>query len=271
MSLSVRFAKYHGLGNDFVLIDGRADGRLIDAHLAVRLCDRHRGVGADGVLSLLPSRHPDAIARMHLFNADGSVAEMCGNGLRCVVQALVARGAPAKMVIDTDAGLRRGERLGDGQVRASLGQPAVIGARSIEVAGRRFEGLAISVGNPHFVLQPFGPEEDLTSLALRYGPEIERHPAFPERTNVELLKRHGDRIEVVVFERGAGLTLACGTGAGAAAVAARELGLVAASGPATIRLPGGELCVDAWDGEVALVGEALHVFDGEIDPSAMAG
>jgi diaminopimelate epimerase len=260
-----RFAKVHGLGNDFVLIES-LDGALITSEQARRWCDRHRGIGADGVLSILPPRTPGAAIRMHLYNADGSVAEMCGNGLRCVVRYALERGlagggADRHLVVDTDAGLREGWWLHGGAVRVTLGSAVVReGSRTVEVEGGRFTGAVVSMGNPHFVVQARDAGEDLTALAARFGPPLER--AFVGRSNVELFKRTQEGIELVVFERGAGLTQACGTGAGATVAAARLWGLIP-PGPIAVRLPGGVLQVEAEAGAPASIeGEAVVVFDG---------
>lgn len=266
---AIAFAKYHGLGNDFVLFDARAGEIPLSASRAIALCDRHKGIGADGVISLLPSRTKGADLRMHIYNADGSVPQMCGNGLRCLVRWALGDRLSGKLVVETDAGLREGLLLEDGRVRVTLGVPSVVQAeRVVEVPSGRFEGMAVSMGNPHFVLRPIdgaGPEE-LLALARKIGPELERHPAFPERTNVELFAPGTDRLELVVFERGAGLTQACGTGAGATAFAARAWGLVP-DGPVRVSLPGGVLTVETGaPGELsAITGEAVHVFDGTVD------
>jgi diaminopimelate epimerase len=261
-----RFAKYHGLGNDFVILDRRQSDALISAEEAIRLCDRHRGIGADGVLSVLPSRTKEASVRMHLYNADGSTAEMCGNGLRCVVRFVLGDGAKGgHLSVDTDGGLREGWIEGD-RVRVTLGRPVLVAEKlEIEIGGRRFEGMAVSMGNPHFVLAPFDLDRPrLFSLAAEIGPQIERDRMFPDRTNVELFAPRGDRLDLVVFERGAGLTQACGTGAGATAFAARRWGL--ASDSVRVVLPGGELKVDLGgpEGLATITGDAVHVFDGTI-------
>jgi diaminopimelate epimerase len=273
----IAFAKVHGLGNDFILIDRRREGAPADPALAVRWCDRHHGVGADGVLTLLPPRRPEAAVRMHIYNADGSSPEMCGNGLRCVVRHVLEQKAPPRsergLVVDTDAGLRRGWLLEDRRVRVTLGRPVLDDhPLSVELDGvGRFEGLRVSMGNPHFVLRP-EPSEPLTARARRIGPLLERHPAFPDRTNVEFIAAKDGGLEVVVFERGSGFTLACGTGAAAAAVAARAFGLVPA-GPLRVQLPGGPLEIDLDEnldpngdgGDLTITGEAVHVFDGTIE------
>lgn len=201
----LRFAKYHGLGNDFVLLDHRAAGGLVEPDLARRLCDRHRGIGADGVLTLLPPRTEPAGLRLHIWNADGSAAQMCGNGLRCVIRHLVGEGPSELAWVDTDAGLRAGQVEADGRVRVTLGAP-VIGSRLMfETDGKSLHGLVVSMGNPHFVLDPF-PASDLRGLATTLGPWLQGQPEFPESTNVELMHERPDGLELWVYERGAGLT-----------------------------------------------------------------
>ena len=262
----MRFAKYHGLGNDFVIVDGRQEGEaLITADRARALCDRHRGVGADGVLSVLPPRVDGADARMHLFNADGSEAEMCGNGLRCVVAYLGAPGAHLR--IDTDAGVLDGWCLDEGLVKVALGVPQVGAPMVVTVDEVSFRGLAVSMGNPHFVLEPRRGDEDLMAEAARFGPGLESAPQFASRTNVEFIAKRGDALDVVVFERGVGITQACGTGAGAAAAAALTWGLVSTEAPVQVNLPGGPLLVQVADEQLTIIGAAVHVFDGTVpDP-----
>jgi diaminopimelate epimerase len=264
------FYKYHGLGNDFVILDRRASGQDIEAVTARALCDRHFGVGADGVLTLLPSR--DAAARMVVHNADGSVAEMCGNGLRCVAKHLADGDAsrPTRLVIETGAGLRDCQLDSvDGRVsRVTVAMgPAHVRAEILPGGGpfvhQEIEGVwgtAISLGNPHLVLLTTPPGE-----ALRRGPVLERHPLFPERTNVEFVQPlEGGGLDVAVWERGVGLTLACGTGACAAVAASVLEGTSPADAWVPVRLPGGslEIKVASGLGEVWLRGEARSVFQG---------
>jgi len=262
--VALTFDKLEGLGNDFVVIDARGSGELMSAARAIAICDRHRGVGADGVISLLPSRTPEAQLRMHLYNADGSVAEMCGNGLRCVVRAVLGTSSSEKIWVDTDAGLRSGEAVGAGRFRVSLGLPKILSERlTVRAEGRDFTGTWVSMGNPHFVIDPV--EETPRALAERYGPTLERAAAFPERSNIEFFrKKAGGGLELVVFERGAGLTQACGTGAGATAVAALRHGLVP-SGPVEVELPGGILRVEVTSEGVLIEGPARHVYQGRLD------
>ena len=274
--MSERFHKYHGLGNDFVLLDHRRGGGDVAPELVRSLCDRRRGVGADGVLVLLPSAAADL--RLAIHNADGSVPEMCGNGLRCAVKhALeVSGGRPASLSVETLAGVLtararwEGERveevevemgparlLADNLPSAATGSPFV----GAPVPGTPFHGTAVSMGNPHLVLL----DAPLDQAAL-WGPRLEAWSLFPERTNVELLGREGAALRVVVWERGVGLTEACGTGASAALVAAVLAGWAPADAWVEVRLPGGPLAlrVSADLGAVRLKGPARFVFSAEL-------
>jgi len=271
--------KYEGLGNDFVLLDRRASGEDISPRAARALCDRRRGVGADGVLVLLPSRV--AAARMVVHNADGSLAEMCGNGLRCVVKHLLD-GHPAEdtLAIETGAGVlssrvhrRSGAvdevevELGPARLTAPNLPPAPGGGpfRGVRVEGVDFPGTAVNLGNPHLVLLG-APQE----VVREHGPRLEHLPGFPERTNVEAVRRAHEGLSVWVWERGAGLTDACGTGAGAAVVAAFLAGWVSPDVFVPVELPGGRLAVRvAADlGRTTLRGPARFVFGAEL-PEAL--
>lgn len=269
-----RLFKYHGLGNDFLVLDRRGSGVDIGPELSRWLCDRQRGLGADGVLTLLPA--PGAAARMVVHNADGSIAEMCGNGLRCAVKFLVDHGEQVgRLAVQTGAGLLvcSVDSQG-GQVRevdismgpARLVDPAVLpaGAPFVEreVPGHPgLKGTAVSMGNPHLVLLE-------TSLveASRLGPVLEHHPLFPGRTNVEFVQRTAEGLDVVVWERGCGLTQACGTGACASVATLVHLGHLAADAWHRVRLPGGPLSirVAADLSEVRLRGPATFVFAAEV-------
>ncbi|MBI1945934.1 MAG: diaminopimelate epimerase [Deltaproteobacteria bacterium] len=281
------FHKLEGLGNDFVLFDERGrDEPSLSVAVRAALCDRHRGVGADGVLTVLAPRTPAAIARMHLTNADGSVAEMCGNGLRCVSLFLCEQGlvrAAEQHVVDTDAGARGATVLtamplggagGERLVRVDMGparfeEPAQFAVASMRTAFGRADwlGTTVSMGNPHVVLEV----EKLPALdvAATMGAAIERDARYPQRTNVEWARRAPDgSIDVVVWERGVGLTQACGTGACAVAAAFAKAGLVPYDVDVTVRLPGGPLAVrvPADGGAVWMTGPARHVFDGTLPP-----
>lgn len=266
------FFKYHGLGNDFVVLDRRAAGADIDAERSRRLCDRHFGVGADGVLVILPE--PGAAGRMVVHNADGSTAEMCGNGLRCVVKHLAEGSAerPVSLTVATGAGPLRCELEWKGgavdRVTVAMG-PARLEAPSLPAGGpfvgERVDGLlatAISMGNPHLVLLDTPPAE-----AARLGAALERHRLYPERTNVEFVKARAlGGLEVTVWERGVGLTLACGTGACAAVAALALAGRCPWDAWVPVQLPGGLLQIKVARGlsQVWLRGPAALVYQGRL-------
>jgi len=260
------FAKFHGAGNDFVIVDGRRRALGEDlSGLAKRVCDRHYGVGADGLLIASEVTQSGAAGRMRMFNPDGSESEMCGNGLRCFVRWLADRGELTgdAALIETGAGVLAIEWRAGGDVSVWMGEPR-IGDRdralSPAVAGVAWSATILSMGNPHAVfLVP-----DVAAVPLEHvGPCVERHPAFPHRTNVEFVQTLApDRLRVRVWERGAGATLACGTGACAAHAAARIAGVAAER--AALELPGGTLTV-FWSGpghQSILTGPAVRVFDG---------
>lgn len=264
-----KFSKYEALGNDFVLLDRRAQGGDIDAAQARRLCDRHLGVGADGVLVLLPAEGVDAKLRIH--NSDGSVAQMCGNGLRCVARHLSASlGAGRPLRIGTDVGVREARLESGGRgITVEIG-PALFEAAQLPRAPgggpfveQTIDGQlasAVSVGNPHLVLLE-AKLDDVTAL----GPKLEHFPGFPERTNVEFCRQQAaGGLEVRVWERGAGYTQACGSGAGAAVAAYVRAGRLPADKWHPVTLPGGTLEVrfDSADARVWLRGDASRVFEG---------
>lgn len=264
------FFKYHGLGNDFVVLDRRGSGVDLDAETARRLCDRHFGIGADGVLTILPEA--GTAGRMVVHNADGSIAQMCGNGLRCVVKHLAERGGgqPHSLDVATGAGrLRCDIDWQDGRVATvtvAMG-PARLEAPILPGGGPFVQkpidevvGTAVSMGNPHLVLLDVPPAE-----ASVLGPGLERHAGFPERTNVEFVSpRAAGGLRVTVWERGVGLTLACGTGACAAVTAAALDGRVAFDTWVPVELPGGvlDIKVAADRSQVWLRGPVAFVFEG---------
>lgn len=279
--MSLPFWKYEGTGNDFVVLDaGAAPAGLDWATLAPLLCDRHRGIGADGVLLLGPGEA--APLRMRVLNADGSEPEMCGNGIRCAMRWWADQGrlAPGLAEIETLAGLIRAELVGVDAVRVGMGRPrwlrgeiptageaaAEFRDQVLGVEGEPLTFTAVSMGNPHAVCVV--PAVDAVPLT-RWGPVLEHHPAFPARTNVEFLEIvDAHRARMIVWERGAGVTLACGTGACAALVVAARAGLLARE--ATITLPGGALRIE-WDAtdEVWMTGPARPVFTGTVEPARL--
>ena len=265
--MKIDFDKYEGLGNDFIVIEA-ADHQLLSADRARALCDRHFGVGADGVLLVAPPTSAGSRGRMVVLNADGSRPEMCGNGIRCVALHLARRdGANGiSYAIDTDAGplACEVEREGDsGWVRVGMGRGRPLDDHRVELDGRVVEFARVSMGNPHAISfdEPLDP-----SHADRLGPLVSR--GFPEGTNVELARRTGeDAFDLVVWERGVGRTLACGTGAAATAVAAVRSGRAGYGRPITIALPGGGLEMTVTEGtlEVSMRGPARRVFSGQTD------
>jgi diaminopimelate epimerase len=272
----LRFFKYEGLGNDFIVLEDLDGKSPKDPDFAIKWCDRRFGIGADGILYVM--RGEDADAYMKILNSDGSEAEMCGNGIRCVAKHLYDRGLvnSKDMTIDTMAGKKRVQcslRQGKvAQVSVDMGAPILdcesipmrcqgrFVEEEIEAAGRTLRGTAVSMGNPHFVtFQDLKPEE-----VEALGPALERHSLFPRRTNVEFATLSHGRIQVRVYERGASWTLACGTGACATVVAGVLSGRVKAGKDVEVRLPGGSLWINVDEGlsSVAMRGPATLVYQG---------
>lgn len=272
MARALPFIKMHGLGNDFVVIDAREEALDLSPEAIQRLADRHRGVGFDQLVAIAPSEHADA--RLVFYNADGSEAGACGNGTRCASRLLMLEGDRTELLLETRAGTLRARRRPDGLLSVDMGRP-MLDWRDVPLA-RACDTLEVPLGHPEL------PDPTCTSMGnphatffvdaverldvARLGAELERHPMFPERANIgfaTVLDRATIRLRV--FERGAGLTLACGSGACAAMVAARRRGLV--GDRATVLLDGGPLEV-AWDGkgEVTLTGPAAIVFEGRLAP-----
>jgi diaminopimelate epimerase len=285
----LQFSKYQGLGNDFLLLDGRdledGDGAFgLDAEAVRRLCDRRFGVGGDGVILALPPRQGGEL-RMRIFNADGSEPEMCGNGIRCLARFLADSDGdePGRIwQVETLAGRIVPELRADGTIRVDMGPPLLEPAAvpttlplgpaglpqgELEVEGHTFAVAAAGMGNPHVVI----PVEDVEAVQLeRFGAALERHPAFPARTNVHFVQvLSPEHLVMRVWERGAGPTLACGTGACATLVACHRLGLCQSR--ARLDLPGGPLWIE-WAGDGASVfmsGPAEAVFDGVVVPGLL--
>ena len=276
----MQFTKMHGIGNDYVYINCFEETVAYPEKLAPVISDRHFGIGSDGLVLICPSQCADV--RMRMFNPDGSEAEACGNGLRCFVRYVTQKGLTGKtqLNIETMIGTRQAQARTHG-VRVAMGvprfAPAEIPAKiesdatpildyPINVNGKRFEISLVSMGNPHAVCFLSEPVADFPLSDI--GPLVEHHPIFPNRTNFEIVNVVGnERLRVRVWERGAGETLSCGSGACAIAVASRLRGSVGEKGERVeIELPGGKLSVD-WDGarEVWLSGPAETVFEGEWD------
>ncbi|HEY3498511.1 MAG TPA: diaminopimelate epimerase [Polyangiaceae bacterium] len=262
------FSKYEGTGNDFVLVEAPSD-RVVSPERARALCDRHFGIGADGVILVVPAGSAGARARMVVLNADGSRPEMCGNGLRCVALLLAEREGreQTEFVVETDAGerLTRVERSGAaGQVTIGMGRGRLVAKERFPVRGKDCEFLRVDMGNPHAVAFVEGVDE---AELDRVGPAISA--AIPGGTNVEVVTFQGPRsIDLLVWERGVGRTLACGTGAAAVAVAAAMTGRSPYGEPLEVRLPGGALVLTVAEGslEVTMRGPARHVFSGQVRP-----
>jgi diaminopimelate epimerase len=258
--------KYEGTANDFVVLDVE-DASRVDAELAARLCDRHRGIGADGVLFVIKGEG-GADARMIVVNADGSRPEMCGNGLRCVALHVVERDGAAsnearrEVTVDTDAGRKRCivETRGPGEamVTVDMGRITVGEAVGLRLGDRIVSARKADAGNPHAVTFDALGDDDLDAL----GADLQKGPIFPHGVNLERasLQRDGS-IRVDVFERGVGRTLACGTGACAVAAVAIERGLAKRGAPITVALAGGALEITLDDAGVARMrGPARRVF-----------
>ena len=274
--MQVPFAKYEGLGNDFVVVDLERVGAAPTAEQVVHICDRHLGIGADGVLLVSSS---GARPTMRVINADGSTPEMCGNGIRCVAMHLLRTGRTPtnnRLVIETDSGPHACRVLYDSDsVEVAMRAPSLVPAAIPVVAddpvvdapfdllGQTVHVTAVSMGNPHAVLfDDVGPDR------AQLAPLLQRHERFPHHANVGFARVLGQELlEVSVFERGAGWTQACGTGACAAAVAAVETGRARRGVPIEVRLPGGPLQITVYDaGEsITMTGPARHVFDGVIE------
>ncbi|MCL2679349.1 MAG: diaminopimelate epimerase [Dehalococcoidia bacterium] len=280
----MQFTKLQGLGNDFVMIDARGIIRNWSS-LAGRVCDRHRGIGADGLLALLSSDKADF--RMRIFNPDGSEAETCGNGLRCFVRYLYEQRLieNATCTIETMAGVRPAKVInkpeGGTEIRVGMGSPEfnpdripvaatpekgrlidiMLGDYPLEIAGHTLKLNFVSMGNPHAVCFT---DEPVAGFPLQnIGQAIGMHPLFPQGVNFEIARVTGDdEIEMRVWERGAGETLACGSGACAVAIAGHVLGLTTTN--VYVILPGGRARVD-WDktSQAFLTGPAETVFTGE--------
>lgn len=253
----------HGLGNDFIVIDDREKSTQVDAELAKRLCDRRLGIGADQILWLKKTK--TAHVRMEIWNSDGSTAEMCGNGIRAVGLYLKSEGIADKVLkIDTDAGLLEIEASGS-EFRVNMGVP-VLGkefklGEALDTHQGQYAFHEVSMGNPHAVL--FVTDAKKVNLEAE-GKLIEHHPRFPKRTNTEFVEiKSPTHVLARVWERGAGATLACGTGACAVGVAC--IGLNKTKSPVKVELPGGILTIE-WSGPgqpVYMTGPATEVFRGE--------
>ncbi|MCE5200603.1 MAG: diaminopimelate epimerase [Armatimonadota bacterium] len=280
----MKFVKMHGAGNDFVVIDS-AKEEIVEEQLpaiARNACDRNLGIGGDGIIMVMPSRQ--ANFRMRMFNPDGSEAEMCGNGIRCFAKYVFDRKMHQDviMTVETMGGIKTLKLNAAGgkvqTVRVDMGEPGLLRseipmkgtgsdkvvAEPLKVAGKKVEITCVSMGNPHCVT--FIDHVDDFPVE-RIGPEIENHPNFPQRTNVEFVEViNQQEIKMRVWERGAGETLACGTGACGAAVASMLNDKVQRK--VTVHLRGGDLFIE-WlgDNKVFMTGPAEEVFEGRVGPA----
>ena len=278
--MSVEFVKYHGLGNDFILVDNRASSEpCLTPDQAIELCDRHFGIGADGVIFALPGRDGTDYT-MQIFNSDGSEPEMCGNGIRCLGRFLAdletadTGVAKQKYLIHTLAGVMTPKLEANGQVTVDMGMPHLLAAeipttlaagdqrvidQPLEVVDRTWQVTCVSMGNPHCITFV----DDVAAIPLeQIGPQFEHHAVFPQRINTEFIQVvRSDYLKMRVWERGAGITLACGTGACASLVAGVLTGRC--DRRATIELPGGCLEIE-WtiDDRIYMTGPATRVFSG---------
>ena len=281
----MEFAKYQGLGNDFVIVDGRSGPSIDPNGTQVRqICDRRLGIGADGLILALPPQQGGDL-RMRIFNQDGSEPEMCGNGIRCLARFVADQRQgtcpDTTLTIETMAGPMGASLHDRGQVTVDMGEPRLepaaipttlgidaqqVVAERLLVVGQVLEVTAVSMGNPHAVI----PVADVDQVDLeQLGPALETHPAFPERTNAHFLQVIGDQqLRLRTWERGAGPTMACGTGACAAVVAAHLLGL--SQRKARVTLPGGTLTVDWRDNNhLFMTGPARRTFVGHVALDAL--
>ncbi len=273
---NMKFTKYSGLGNDFILVNGFKEKIQNPFSAAQKLCDRHLGIGADGLVLVLPSQTADVC--MKIYNSDGSEAEMCGNASRCVPLFAIKEGLTNQttLTLETLAGPIKTEvkDLHLGLVSVDMGIPRLLRGQipmtgdptdtavdvPLEVGGAVRYGTAVSMGNPHFVM--FGPDVE-HALVRELGPLIEKHPAFPSKTNVEFVSvLNPETLRMRVWERGAGITRACGTGACASVVAAVINGKTGRK--VTVKLDGGDLYID-WPEQknIFMTGPAEEIFDGE--------
>jgi diaminopimelate epimerase len=281
----MRFAKGHGTGNDFLILPDPDDALALSPELVARLCHRRTGLGADGILRAVRITAEDHAAAdwfMDYRNADGSIAEMCGNGVRVFARYLLAHDlvdGPA-CVVATRAGLRQVWAEASGEITVDMGAPLLLGRSAARVGDVECHGLALSLGNPHLACMVDAP---VAGFDLSAPPVVD--PArFPDGANVEVVHARGDRhLEMRVYERGSGATLSCGTGAVAAAVAAAreqangtaaDLGgggeRPARAGRWTVDVPGGRLIVTLGETTSLLTGPAVIVAEGELDEAWLA-
>lgn len=273
----IDFTKMQGLGNDFVVVDATAHPLRLTSQQIQHLADRHFGVGCDQVLLVQAPRTPGTDFHYRIFNADGGEVEQCGNGARCFVRYVRERGLTDKdeIVVETAGGIIRPRLEADGRVTVDMGAPrfnpvdipfiatAAAARYDLDIPGRQLSVGAVSMGNPHAVLQVDSVRD---APVAELGPLIEHHPRFPKRVNAGFMEVVSPRhIRLRVYERGAGETLACGTGACAAVAVGRRWGVL--DDTVSVDLPGGGLTIQ-WGGDdnpVWMTGPAERVFEGRIE------
>ncbi len=278
---TINFTKMQGLGNDFIILDYSEYKKTekIPAELALKLCDRHFGIGADGLIIINPDTKNTDIGWI-FYNSDGTIAQMCGNGIRCFAKYVYDKKLVDKneFSVETKAGTIIPKIYDDGRVRVNMSKPILETKKipvntennlnfNVEVSDGTFKANAVSMGNPHCVIIT---NEDTKALALKYGREIETHKLFPEKTNVEFIKiLSRNEINLDVWERGCAITLACGTGACASVVSAILNDLC--DSQVKVNLPGGQLLIE-WQGtkentdyNVYMTGRADYSFTGTMD------
>ncbi len=275
----VPFLKMHGLGNDFVVLDARREAIFVGVAGAQALADRHTGIGCDQLIVLEPPRHPAAALLMRIRNSDGGEAEACGNATRCVAWLVARETGDPRVRIETVAGLLDSETMPDGQVAVDMGPARTLWqeiplARAMDTdraalaLGPLSAPVCTNIGNPHATF--FVDDAETIDLAA-LGPALEQHPLFPQRANIGVatVRDHGS-IRLRVWERGAGITRACGSGACAALVAAHRRGLTGRG--AAVALDGGTLDI-CWreDGHVIMTGPAALSFEGSFDAALLSG
>jgi len=278
---NIDFVKMHGTGNDFIMLNRLDDKISISLKIARELCDRHTGIGGDGLIFILPAENKNNDYKMRIFNSDGSEAEMCGNGIRCFTHYLISENITdkKKLKIETKAGLIKPEIIktegNSSLVRVNMGRPqfepdkipALIKSNinyihdyKLNIDNNIFKINCVSMGNPHTIIFT----NNIKDINLnKWGKKIENHPMFPEKTNVEFVEIYDNtRIKVRVWERGAGITLACGTGACATVASGIKNNLL--DKKVTVHLPGGDLFID-WSGDnIYMTGPARSIFKGKI-------
>jgi len=280
--MKLKFIKMHGTGNDFIMINGFNYQINNFSKVAKKVCDRHFSIGGDGLIIILPPENKENDYRMKIFNSDGSEAEMCGNGIRCFAHFLKNEQLTNKLEfrIETLAGIISPKIINTNnnksQVKVNMGKPKFkaeeipvnvdgnlnyLKEYSLEIEEHQFNINCVSMGNPHSII--FVEEIDKYSLE-KWGPLLENHSIFPEKTNVEFIKIiKEDEILMKVWERGSGITLACGTGATASVVAGIKNGLL--GNKVLVHLPGGDLIIEWFGNNAYMTGPAETVFTGEVN------